>query len=683
MTDFELITLPNIGPDSTNITLLHGETNEEVLINIKPPITGAQQKTRIICLLDRSQSMITPITYATKDGKIEDDGLTRMDLAIHTYKTLVNIMSENTEFGLISFNSIGKLLLPMTSMSSENKAIAISAADNIIPTGMTNLWEPLKMALDIFKSKPDAISNDIILMLTDGEPTSKPVRGEIYEMAKYINETSDKPPYFIPIGFTNEQDSTLLTKLANLTNEISYYISDASMMGTVFINTLSYLMTTCATNLILTIETDEHTKIKNTIKYLYDCNYEENKVIINIGSIAYGLDRNILIPIQHSLTDAPHINVSLSYKPVNSSESVVINNNEYSDDMSNYKNNIARMNFVSYLKNSLNVSYDLNESKKTLINGLNEIRNIVTPDDIYLKGIETDYYEAIKATDSKYFNKWGKHYVNALANAHIMERCTNFKDEGVKLYISDTFDVYRKMAETIFNDMNIVKHSFEPAHKISTGTSGYMSGYTSGTNVSCHYIGSTSPKIKTLYGAQRNYLNASNGCFAGYCMVTMGNNTQKRVDEIKKGDVVKSLDTCAKVKCVVKFTCHNKKAEMCNINGMIISPYHPIYINGRWQFPVSLAPIEIYNLEYVYDYVLETDSAVYINNIPACTFGHNLKHDIVRHQYFGTKSILNDLAKLNGWSEGLIIMPANCFSRNQSNMPVSGMKWNKLKHLTN
>lgn len=681
MSDFELVNTPNIGSDSTCLSMSLNDSKKEIIINVKPPQTGDRQKTRVICLLDRSQSMIAPICYTTEDGKTEDDGLTRMDLAVHTFKTLVKSMPEDVELGLISFNGQAKVLLGMTQMTDENKTVAIDKTNNLSPTGLTNLWEPLQMALNLLKEKPNPETNDVIIMLTDGEPTRSPVRGEIAEMKKYIqdNFTESTPPYFVPIGFTNGQNSSLLNNMANLTNEMSYYISDASMMGTVFINTLSYILNTAGTNSVLTIESE--VPINPSIKQSYNCQYETNKVVFNIGSFGYGLNRNIIIPIENDNDVIPQFKATLSYRPTNSTTMNMIQTTEFSEvDRTQINSHFVRINFTTILTHVLKSLHDSAKAKELLMSGLESVKQL-NSEEPYIKGIESDYYEAIKATDEKYIDKWGKHYIMGLLNAHSKERCTNFKDEGVKFYVSPAYEQFQKNAETVFNDMDIEKLTFvdEPVYTSPTYTSG------SGTrNVVIPQRYKSSVKRKTLAGYQRNYYNASNGCFAPQCMVTMGDGTKKRVDQIQPGDFVKSANTSARVRCVVRFECDAGKADMCNIahTDLIISPYHPVFYAGNWKFPYKFGATKVYDYKYVYDFVLEGGSTVFISDIVTCTFGHGLKcNDVVKHNYFGTERVLDDLSKLKGWSEGYITMPANCFARCIENQPVTGLKWNVLENI--
>jgi len=56
---------------------------------------------------------------------------------------------------------------------------------------------------------------------------------------------------------------------------------------------------------------------------------------------------------------------------------------------------------------------------------------------------------------------------------------------------------------------------------------------------------------------------------------------------------------------------------------------------------------------------------VLINNIECVTFGHELNdNEVVKHEYYGTEKVINDLIKMKGFEEGIIIFDTNCIIRN-------------------
>mmetsp|Transcript_64913 Transcript_64913/g.131853 ORF Transcript_64913/g.131853 Transcript_64913/m.131853 type:complete len:100 (-) Transcript_64913:68-367(-) len=56
----------------------------------------------------------------------------------------------------------------------------------------------------------------------------------------------------------------------------------------------------------------------------------------------------------------------------------------------------------------------------------------------------------------------------------------------------------------------------------------------------------------------------------------------------------------------------------------------------------------------VYNIVLDRGHVVTVDGVEAVTLGHGLQDDIVRHPYFGTHAVVDDLRALPGWHRGRI-----------------------------
>ena len=72
----------------------------------------------------------------------------------------------------------------------------------------------------------------------------------------------------------------------------------------------------------------------------------------------------------------------------------------------------------------------------------------------------------------------------------------------------------------------------------------------------------------------------------------LADNTSKLVRDVKSGDVVASSNgDSATVKCVVKTVSRAGKAQLVKMgSGLLVTPYHPIRVNGQWTFPCDVAP---------------------------------------------------------------------------------------------
>jgi len=76
--------------------------------------------------------------------------------------------------------------------------------------------------------------------------------------------------------------------------------------------------------------------------------------------------------------------------------------------------------------------------------------------------------------------------------------------------------------------------------------------------------------------------------------VKMADNTFKLVSEIRKGDVVESIDgdgkkAKARIRCVIETNVENSFCKLSNINGLIVTPWHPIKYDNEWNFPEKIS----------------------------------------------------------------------------------------------
>jgi len=168
------------------------------------------------------------------------------------------------------------------------------------------------------------------------------------------------------------------------------------------------------------------------------------------------------------------------------------------------------------------------------------------------------------------------------------------------------------------------------------------------------------------------------GCIHGSCSVLLGDNkTQKLVKHIKKNDLVKTPSGVAKVVCVFKINFQNYNQKMVEFdNGLIITPYHPIKNNNVWTFPCSISPIKDIVCDAVYDFVLDHGHIMIINGIECVTLGHNINdNEIIKHPYFGTNAVINDLQKITGYKSGYIsVNPTDLIMKRDNTGIVCGMK---------
>jgi len=95
--------------------------------------------------------------------------------------------------------------------------------------------------------------------------------------------------------------------------------------------------------------------------------------------------------------------------------------------------------------------------------------------------------------------------------------------------------------------------------------------------------------------------------------------------------------------------------DVCLANGILITPYHPIYMHNRWLFPNSILPVKTAFIDTIYNIVVDNYHNIIINYVPVITLGHNLNaNNITKHDYFGSTKVIDDLKNYDGFENGLI-----------------------------
>jgi len=199
-----------------------------------------------------------------------------------------------------------------------------------------------------------------------------------------------------------------------------------------------------------------------------------------------------------------------------------------------------------------------------------EIAKSPVAGDPYVTALVQDLTGQITESCSKgeYFNKWGRHYLPSLMGAHLFQQCNNFKDPGVQFYGGNLFSELRDQLDELFLKLPPPV----PSNKPTTSSYGSSS--------------SSSPASVSM----SSYYNSSAPCFAGSCIVEMSDGTQKLVSDICKGDSVKTPSgISATITCVLKTICLSGTTSLVQLpGGLLVTPWHPVRVNSKWEFPANL-----------------------------------------------------------------------------------------------
>ncbi len=614
------VVVNNTSTYDNKISLTHTVNVNEEYLHIQldiPEIDDKVVETVVICVIDNSGSMDTEI-----QAQGESNALTRLSLVKHATKTVIKTMPENAYLGLVKFSDSASVLFDITKMTETNKNLAIQSLDNLYTEGSTNIWDGLRVALDLTNNEAYKNKNISIVLLTDGEPNINPPRG-IYDTLKLALDRYGKNININTFGFGYKLDSKLLDDIAKLCIGTYAYIPDCTMVGTVFVNYISSVLSTKTNNINVSIEAVNVNPVT-----LNGYEYVNN---FNLGSILKS--RNIIIN-HRNFRDSFEYYIKITGPNIN--EMIIHVDALHISNLSAFKNAILQSKLIKSINDIINsnlttmdplIETSIFANSCHTVFSENVLLDILNNDDDSLGQV----YKAL--SNKEWYEKWGKHYILSFLCAHRLEQCLNFKDKSMQDYGSSLFLRLRDNADQIFCSLPPPKA--KQIYRYGGGSN----------NTSAQQVNMAS------------YYNASGGCFTGDSKITIFINNQEvaiNMSDLKINHLVKTPNGYSKIKCIVKNMVSNEGINICNFHDLGITEWHPIKIK-QWIFPNQLVKPEKQYLDIVYNLVLEKDHVVYFGCLEACTLGHMMKdNDVISHPYYGTDKVIKDLEEIPGYILGEI-----------------------------
>jgi len=630
----ETIIESSIEDQNTNCNITFESTkfcNEKyVLINVNPPEYGKRMPVGLVAVIDVSGSMGEEASINNEN--IEFVGYSRLDLVKHSLITIVKSLKDTDVFGIVTFSDNSEVLLNPMKMNIFGRKLAYEKIRDMHHDCSTNLWSGISSGIELTKNPLYKNMQTNICVFTDGISNLDPPRGILYTLDHYIAANKNSNLKIHMFGYGYNLNVELLDGITKATNSIYNYIPDCTMVGTVFINFLSYILATSSYNNKLEIFPLNGTIIEKVYGY--------NSTSINLGNIQFGQSKNILVKIKG---DNPKLNINLkSY--TQSFEKVFESFDETDKDLENILLNYGRLLFVETVSSCMKIN--INRALLAIKELHNQLSNLSVQQK--LKPFLTDLISNSKDQgqiekaflNQTWYDKWGRLYIPSIINANLIQFCNNFKDLSVQQYGGKLFNELQDTINDIFNKLEAPRPTFkkQPELKVSNTSEVHDPNQTS--NLSS--------------------INKPNtGCFHGNGFIRLGNGSETYVRDVQIGSSLKTPHGVAKVICVLKMKVTDSVADLVKINDMYITPWHPIIgPNGNWIFPTDYTDGNrgSYECDYLYNFVLDKDHCVIINNIQCCTLAHNFKGDIIEHDFFGTYKVINDLIKMPGWEHGYIYM---------------------------
>ncbi|KAJ9656177.1 hypothetical protein H2198_005139 [Neophaeococcomyces mojaviensis] len=695
--------------------------SNELLVSIQPPEKPTNEfhhtPCDIVLVIDVSGSMNWETELPDNAGtdKKESSGLSILDLVKHAARTVLENLNDGDRLAVVTFSDDATRVQELLPMNQSTKQETWKRIENLQPEYSTNLWSGIREGLDIFNTT-DRIGNvQGMFILTDGAPNHMcPTQGYVKKLQpimRKMGRAKGGAPFLSTFGFGYCLRSDLLQSIAEVGRGKYAFIPDSGMIGTVFVHAVANLFSTFATSVTVSLDTKDSFIKTSSPSYLrVDTDTSRKDMVLHVGNLQYGQSRDIVIGLKHA-NAKDLVSANLSYYDAEQTQKVATaeiklsnpptisqaaidyhtsrhklcdflaslstrNKNDEHLAMAPTKvekqaNEIKPL--IDCLTNQLSAAYKAEASEEDIHNLASLLADLENQDtdtadnphgagQIFL-ALKTDTPESDSSktltprrshrasSKPSYYERWGKHYLPSILHAHMRQQCTTFKDPGPLCYGSKSplFIKCRDELDQAFDAL--------PAPKPSL-------------------------KGQNVHGGvmrMSRYNSRGNPCFAGHCEVKTDDGAsgyELRVDELRIGDIVWTSAGGRMVRGIVKtdVTCDGGQM-MCNIRkkdssdeGLWITPYHPVEIDGQWRFPIDI----VKNTEktkkmetgYVYSILLEQDAninahTINVGGVVCVTLGHGLtmvtddtadrkEVDVRAHAYFGDyDQISKDIDRLD------------------------------------
>ena len=580
------------------------QNDKEVFVNmtITPKKIESRKPILLISLIDVSGSMLSSASNELKGN--EEANFTRLSLVKHSLKTVTSTLSNDDLMCLITFNSKAVMKLEATKTDEQGKKEIFTKIENMKASGSTNIWDALR--LGILVSQRYNNYSTCLMLFTDGEPNINPPMGIVPSLKEVISDIPNVDFTISTFAFGYQVDSKLMEEISKIGNGIYGYCPDCTMVGTIFVNFMS--------NILTTIESTIKIEVKNQ-------NQNFNK-IFEIGGLYSGISRHQGFYLDKNDFKNTEINLYLGKEKKKSINGIDLT--EKNDDI---MDQYFRFRLIKILEEIIESNNKNNENSFQKVKLLFDEINKIEKKTEFMKNLlidliddDVNHGQVEKAIKEEYYKKWGLNYLLSFLRFHIVEQCGNFKDQSLKFYSNEDFEKMQKNGNKIFISLPAPENDYDKGSNISQ------------TNFT-----------------QLCY-NAYGGCFTGNAFVEMNKGNKKKVKDLRKGDI---LLNGAEVLCVVENKINKVENVVC-INDVCFSLYHPIEIKGKWVFPCQCFKVEKKFIDSWFNLVLKNRHEIELNGIKAITLGHNRTEGILKHPYFGTKKVIEALMKYDTYKKGYI-----------------------------
>lgn len=634
---------------------------------------GSRTPTDICCVVDVSGSMGSEAMLKAESGEMSGHGLSVLDVVKHALKSFIHTLAEGDRLALVSYSTDATKILALTDMTSNGRTAAENCLNQLVPAGMTNLWDGLKTAFEVLQTGQRPGRFQHVVLFTDGLPNINPPRG-IVPMLKRLKEKEGGhlPVTLSTFGFGYELDGELLSSLAIEGNGAYNYIPDAGLVGTIFVHALANLLVVIGKDAIVTLEATNGASFVGDQPSLGGhlvVKKDANSITLSVGMLQNGQPKNLVVQMKFPAGATPggqYLKTKLEFIS-RAPEKITVEASgpaKFSTDFTiAVERQRVRLRFVDTLRAILQKAkltsmekaqgkaLPLPECLQMLKAFRQEIVTGPAAEDAvvkaFLEDIDGQVTEAMCKED--FYTKWGILFIPSLMFAHLNQQCNNFRDAGVQHYGEDgeLFQEIRDAADEIFVSLPApVPSAVRPPAATPAATP-------------------TRPMAMPVI-TMAAFHDRFAGCFDGTCCVQRADGSSFKVQDVRRGDVLVGTSGHSKVLCVVRTAVEGGTLHLVELEGGLkVTAYHPVLSAGEWRFPVDLASEKKVTSDAIYTFVLERGgSDVLVNGTACVTLGHGLETGAAKHPFFGDwEAVIQDLEKVPGFADGLVDLKASSVQR--------------------
>ena len=643
--------------------------NGKLVVSVNTPEVQKRPPIDVVLCIDVSYSMFEEATLKGNKNERISHGISVLSLTISAAKTILYSLEDEDNISIVTFSSQAVTVVKNQACTAENKALISSELDALKPVSNTNMWAGMIASLDILKETSPSEKNKGIILLTDGIPNVDPPRGHEAMLEKYFRDEHFRC-MISTYGFGYNLDSGLLMNISNISGGDGYsFIPDASILGSVFINGISNLLTTSLYNPKLRIDLSHGAKFTDG-----NSSFE-----VTIDSLKYGKSKNFVFDIDVSeaetLVERVHGTRRSENKQFTNTTLILphkeIVSTQNTCNVAMIQRQLIRVEAIDIINQCIDRKKFNDDSFKTMVNDFYQklVQCYSETKDTYIHNILLDFAEQVKEAlnmtsngeREDWFSRWGIHYLRSLQGAYKNEMCNNFKDKGIFNFKTPMFDRICDNISTVFEAIPPPKPDIVRVEPPALTRGGGMS----------------MPMKRTA--PLRNmsaYNNASGGCCIGTSGVLMANKTIREIQDIKKGDLVFTCDPnnynetpISEVECLVYTESYGEEELLSTISNaatsLTLTPYHPVInsVTDKWIFPINISPPQVRKCRGVYTIVVKNRYPIIVQGFTYATLGHHITGEVIGHPFFGSDRVINDLKKINTYDEGYVHLKKEDYKR--------------------